>query len=357
MLSRYKVEVWPGKDLFIGIDIHRKQWHVTILNEDGLKLHSNRIPGSCEALSQLLDRFSGARKITATYEAGYFGFWVYDFLLGMGIDARVTPPSLIPREAGNRVKTDRVDSFKLAEYLKNGVLKSITVPSPEERGHRQVSRRRRQFVQDRIRVQNRIKAELRFTGLELPGESVGRWSRVFVKNLRAVRFRDTYQQASFQNLLDQFDQTSELIGRQKDLLKELAGSSKYADRVKILESVPGIGWLSAMEILLELQDVARFQSADALAAYVGLTPSQHSTGERVRMGRITRQGKPTVRTLLIQASWRLIDTDPAMEQKYERIKKRAGGKRAIVAVARTLVIRMRRILLDQQMYQLGLVSG
>ena len=75
------------------------------------------------------------------------------------------------------------------------------------------------------------------------------------------------------------------------------------------------------------------------------------------MGRITRQGKPTVRTLLIQASWRLIDTDPAMEQKYERIKKRAGGKRAIVAVARTLVIRMRRILLDQQMYQLGLVSG
>ena len=356
-MARYTVSAWKGKHLFVGIDVHRRWWHVTILNEDGLKLFANQIPGNCEAISQLLSRYAEAERISVVYEAGYFGFWLHDHLQDIGVDARVTPPSLVPTQAGNRIKTDPRDSLKLASLLKSGDLTSVYVPSPEERAHRQVSRRRRQFIQDRVRAQHRIKAELRFTGLELPQEPTGRWSQVFVDNLRALRFPDPYQQASFQNLLDQYDQTSELVSRQTDLLRQLARSEQYQDRVEILESIPGIGWLSAMEILLELQDVARFQRADAIAAYVGLTPGQYSSGDRIRLGRITRQGKPMVRALLVQASWRLIQKDPVMQEKYDRIKVRAGGKRAIVAVARTLVMRMRRILLNGEPYQLGLIAA
>ncbi|NIS63180.1 MAG: transposase, partial [Proteobacteria bacterium] len=116
----------------------------------------------------------------------------------------------------------------------------------------------------------------------------------------------------------------------------------YRSRVEILRSVPGIGLIGAMELLVELQDVSRFRRAEHLAAYVGLTPSQYSSAEKIRMGRITGIGRNCLRATLIEASWTLITKDGAMRDKYERIKARAGAKRAIVAIARTLLLRSRR---------------
>ena len=124
----------------------------------------------------------------------------------------------------------------------------------------------------------------------------------------------------------------------------------YQKRVKILRSIPGIGLIAAMEILLELQDVSRFRRPEQLAAYVGLTPSQFSSADKIRMGRITRAGKTTVRAALVESCWHLIRKDTAMRKKYEQIKARAGGKRAIVAIARNLILRIRKMLLDNQPY-------
>jgi transposase len=354
-MPRYKPEAWRGKHLFVGIDLHLKKWHVTILREDGLTLFSNSIDGSWPALQGLLGRFFEASKISVVYEAGYFGFWLYDRLMEYGVEARVTPPNLIPTAAGDRVKTDRIDSAKLARRLRSDELKAVYVPTKEERAHRQVARRRRQLVEDRVRVQSRIKAHLRVNGVELPQESVGKWSLGYVDKLYAFRFEDRFEQESFKSLLEQYDFLSDQIGRQEALLRELSRSPKYEARVEILKSVPGIGWLSAMEVLLELQDVERFHSADALAAYVGLTPSQYSSGEKVRFGRITAQGKPTVRALLIRSAWSLIKKDALLQEKYQKLKVRAGAKRAIVAIARILVIRIRSILISKQPYAFGLV--
>jgi transposase len=111
-----------------------------------------------------------------------------------------------------------------------------------------------------------------------------------------------------------------------------------------------------MELLVELQDVSRFRRAEQLAAYVGLTPSQYSSADKIRMGRITRAGKSGLRGTLVEASWRLITKDMAMREKYDRIKSRAGGKRAIVAIARMLLLRLRRILLDGRLYVLELAG-
>ena len=127
--------------------------------------------------------------------------------------------------------------------------------------------------------------------------------------------------------------------------------------MKLLMTIPGIGMIAAMELLLELQDVNRFQRADQLAAYVGLTPSQYTSAEKVRMGRITCVGKNSLRATLVQASWVLIRKDGVMQEKYDRLKSRSGGKRAIVAVARTLLIRMRRMLLDNEPYVIGLIAA
>ena len=196
----------------------------------------------------------------------------------MCVDCIVTPPSLIPQEHGNRVKTDRLDSRKPARLLAKGLLKSIWVPSAEERFHRQVIRRRRQLVGDRVRTQNRIKSELYFYGIDLPAPR-GKWTHVYFTNLQRIKFKNHWMQKSFNQLLEQYEFLCAQIYKQTQLLKKLAKLPLYRDRVIILCSIPGIGILTAMEILLKLQDVSRFRRAEQLAAYVGLTPSQYSSAD------------------------------------------------------------------------------
>ena len=348
-MRRPKHQMINGEDLFIGIDLHKQRWHVTIRTRD-VELFSASIPGTWEALYRVLTRYHG-QQLQAVYEAGYFGFRLHDRLVDHGIPCIVTPPSLVPQEYGNRVKTDRRDSSKLAHLLAKGLLKRVWVPSEEELYHRQVIRRRRQLVRDRVRTQSRIKAELRFYGIHLE-EPRGHWTQIFFERLRSFRFENRWMQESFNCLLDLYEFLTVQIDKQTQLLQELSETPMYRERVGILLSIPGIGLISAMELLLELQDVSRFRRAEQLAAYVGLTPSQYSSADKIRMGRITGIGKDTLRSLLVEASWTLIRKDQAMREKYERIKIRSGGKRAIVAIARTLLLRMRRMLLDEQAYAL-----
>ena len=339
--------------LYVGIDLHRVTWHVTIRTEN-CEVFSGGIPGSWEALKKLFQRYRNYQ-IRVVYEAGYFGFWLHDRIVAYGGECIVTPPSLIPQEYGNHVKTDRRDSRKLAYFLAKGLLKRVWVPTEEERYHRQVIRRRRQLVGDRVRVQNRIKAELRFYGIELP-DVVGKWTRGYVENLRRLRFNNRWMQESFQRLIEEYDFINEEVVKQTKVLRELAEEEPYRDRMKILRSAPGIGLIAGMEYLLELQNVERFQRSEQLAAYVGLTPSQYSSADKVRMGRITCIGKNTLRGTLVEVAWRVIAKDPAMRQKYDALKVRCGSKRAIVAIARIVLLRTRRMLIDRKPYVVGLAA-
>ena len=352
-MKRARKELQAGDRVFVGIDLHKLKWHVTARTTE-FELFSGSIPGTWEALQRILDRYKGHR-INTVYEAGYFGFWLHDNLVEYGAECVVTPPSLIPQEYGNKVKTDRRDSRKLAHFLAKGLLKRVWVPTEKQRYHRQVIRRRRQLIGDRIRSQSRIKAELQLHGLNLSAPH-GKWTKIFLGNLGRIRFNNRWMQESFKRLLEQYYFLDKQINKQTDLLKELSETAFYKERVEILVTIPGIGMIAAMELLLELQDVNRFQRADQLAAYVGLTPSQYSSADKIRMGRITCVGKNSLRAMLVQASWALIRKDGVMREKYDRLKSRSGGKRAIVAVARTLLIRMRRMLLDNNPYVVGLVA-
>jgi transposase len=237
------------------------------------------------------------------------------------------------------------------------MLKRVWVPSPQQREERQVLRRRRQLVHDRVRVQNRIKADLRFYGIELP-ETKGKWTLTYVENLRKLRFSSDsrWLQESFQRLLDEYDFLTMQINHQTALVKELSTTDRFRELVAILRSAPGIGIIAAMEYLVELCDLARFRKGKQLAAYVGLTPSQYSTGDHIRLGHITRTGKAPLRGILVEASWRLIAKDPAMKRKYALLNARRGAKRAICAVARILLLRLRHMILKNEPYVVG-VAG
>jgi len=348
-MGRYVEKELEGRGIFVGIDIHLRQWHVTIMRKD-VELFSGNIPGHWEDLKKLLSRYDG-EELCAVYEAGFSGFWLRDSLVKWGVNCIVTPPSLLLRESGNLVKTDKRDSRKLARLLSRGMLKGVWIPSEEERFNRQVIRRRRQLVWDRIRVQNRIKMELYFHGIEIPRPQ-GRWSEVYVRNLWRLELGNRYGLASFRRLLEEYEFLCGQISQQTKLLKELSMTERYRDQVAILSSVYGIGLISAMEILLELGDVARFSRGEQLAAYVGLTPSQYSSGDKVRMGRITRVGRGSLRGNLIEVAWALIKKDAGMRERYLRIRNNSGSKRAIVAIARRLLLCLRRMLLEGRPYRM-----
>ena len=174
-MRAHNITLPDGETIFVGLDLHQRQWRVTIRTAE-VELASATLPGDWHSLRRLLERYPG-HPVEVVYEAGCFGYWLHDRLIEFGARCVVTPPSLLPRESGNRVKTDKRDSRKLALLLAKGLLKRVYVPTPEEREHRAVARRRRQLIRERVRVQCRIKAELRFYGLRLP-EATGRWSKL-----------------------------------------------------------------------------------------------------------------------------------------------------------------------------------
>jgi transposase len=340
-----------GKKVYVGIDVHKESWQVTVRTE-GEEIFTGRIPGQYQSLKKLLERYDGSRMKVA-YEAGPFGFWLSDKLIQDNIEAMVVPPSLIPVESGNRVKTDKRDSRKLAQLLESNMLKQVYVLTPEEREHRDLLRTRRQILDHRKDVAHQIKSKLLFYGITSPSPATNYWSFKYIEWLKALRFDTDYLKECFHLLIDLYEYLTRQIARINKKVGLLCRDKKYRDRIKLLCTAPGIGRLTAIEILVELQDISRFESSEEIASYMGLTPSEYSTGEKTRQGRITRCGNARVRTYLVESTWVLITKDLAMRAKYLKIKNTRGGKRATVAIARKLIIIIRRMLLDNVPYRMA----
>lgn len=146
--------------VYMGLDLHRKSWHLTVRTQHQ-EIKKMSMPPQWEALRKIIDNF-GAPRVELVYEAGYFGFSLHDLISAHGARCVATPPSLIPQESGNRVKTDKKDSSKLARLLAKGELRAVSVPTVEQRNHRQVLRQRSQMISARTRVQLQIKSFLAF---------------------------------------------------------------------------------------------------------------------------------------------------------------------------------------------------
>jgi len=283
-----------GKRVYVGIDVHKESWQVTVRTE-GEEIFNGRIPGQYQSLKRLLERYQGSWMKVA-YEAGPFGFWLSDKLVEDNIEVMVVPPSLIPVESGNRVKTDKRDSRKLARLLERNMLKQVYVPTSEEREHRDLLRTRRQIVDHRKDVARQIKSKLLFYGIASPFSATPYWSLKYIEWLKALSFATDYLKESFHLLIDLYEYLTRQIARINRKVVLLCREAKYLDRIKLLCTAPGIGKLTAIEILVELQDISRLTSAEELASYIGLTPSEYSTGEKTRQGRITRCGNARYRS-------------------------------------------------------------
>ncbi len=343
---------WSGQTLYAGIDVHKAKWVTTVRTKE---LHLKTfVTGSDEqALLKTFLHLYPKATIEAVYEAGCFGIHLAKFLNDHGIKTIVVAPHTIPTAPGLFVKTDIIDSRKLASELSKGSLSGIYLHHTEDLYDRTLLRKRRQLVKRRVQLQHQIASDLLYLGLTSQVTFKAYWSRWLIADLKAMQFPHEQYQQAFQMLVDDYVTIRAQIFQIDRLLVELANSDKYRQRVELLRTIPGCGRLAALNILVEIGDINRFSSAEKFASFLGLTPSEYSSGEQIRKGSLTGMGHAILRTVLVQVAWRSVQNDPVLLSRFQRLCIGKSKKQAIIPIAKSLANRLRHVLLFREPYVIG----
>lgn len=347
---------FAGKDIYIGIDIHLKSWYVTILHGNVSKHIS--FDSRAESIRSYLDKHFPNGNYKAVYEAGYFGYGAYDKLTQLGIETIVVNPSDIPTTDKEKVnKTDKRDSHKLALGLKSGYLTSIYIPKQKDQELRGLVRRREQLIQTQTRVKNRIKSFLRLNSIDYPNrfsKSGSYWSRAFITWLKEIEFKTSAAKQALSSIIREIEFVRAELLEISRFIKEELSKDEIEENYKKLQKIPGIGKIGAAVLQTEIIDIKRFKTRDEFISYVGLCPTEKSSGESRKIGSLTRRCNRRIRTILIEASWVAISQDPSLGDYYNKNIARVGKSKAIVKVSRKLASRIRHILLTNEEYETGI---
>ena len=347
-----------NEKVFVGLEDSKKTW-VLCVRSGGIIVHETSMPAEYEVLRSYFHNKFPECQIRVMYEAGFRGFELHDQLVAGGWECVVTPPHTVTEEKCQRKKNDRADCRRLAKNLENGDYHSCFIPDKELREDRQISRTCGQVQADITRVCSRIRRMLEFHGLD-SGLPAGRWSGAAYIRLREQLGKTEMSDSlrfSFEVMFRELENLRQLKKELLLQLRRLARSDRYRGSVELLKSAPGIGVLTAIRLALEWGDVSRFGRKGEFASFLGLVPSDYSSGEQERRGHITKQGNRSVRRWLVESSWVAIRYDPVLLDKFRRVLRNCGSKKkAIVAVARKLALRLRRALLSGEPYVAGVVE-
>jgi transposase len=280
----------------VGLDVHARSIRLAAVRADEL-LEEQTLPYDEEAVERVLRRWPVVR---CCYEAGPTGFGLYRHLVERGIDCAVVAPGLVPQRPGDRVKTDPRDARKLARLLAGGLLEPIYVPVPELEAARDLVRAREDARLDRMRDRHRLSKFCLRQGRRLPGLS---WSVARRKWLSEQRFAFAAQQQTFDTYLHALDLVDRRIEALERAIREAAERGPWRELVARLRCLRGVDTLTALALVAEIGDFARFRTAEELMAFVGLVPSERSSGEQRRQGSITKVGNSHVRRLVVEAAW------------------------------------------------------
>lgn len=348
MKPSFDTRDYEGKKVFIGIDVHKRTYSIVAVCEEVIVKRWS-MKAEVESCRQAILKFFSGAEIYSVYEAGFSGYSLHRELLGQGIVNIVISPASVQKAPNDRVKTDNLDAQKMAIQLSKGLLKGIEVPTEERELKREVTRLRSQLVEHRVSVVLQIKSKLLYYGLMGPED--GR--KITEKYLDELEKSDLKPELklSFKILIDQWRYLSSQI---KEVEKEIRDQNRNDEKVaEIYQSVPGVGLITSRVLANELGDLKlRFKNERELFSYTGLTPSEYSSGDTVRKGGISRCGPARLRWILTEAAWVCIRFDASLKEAYERIKLRRGSKRAIVAIARKLIGRIRSCFINDCTYQI-----
>lgn len=256
-------------------------------------------PAATAKLARRLARKHAA--LTFAYEAGPTGYGLYRQLKSLGHDCIVVAPSLIPHKPGDRVKTNRRDALSLARQLRAGDLTAVWVPDPHHEAIRDLTRARGAAVREQRAKRQQVSALLLRLGLHYPGKTT--WGKAHMAWLAGQKLAHLEQRIALEEMLHAVRQAGDRIARLEQAIHAAVPDWSLAPSVTALMALRGIEFIAATTLLAEIGDLTRFRTPRELMAWLGMVPSEHSTGDRIRRGPITKTGNRRARSVLVECAW------------------------------------------------------
>ena len=289
---------------FIGMDVHKKTITIAIADEGRQK--QPRVYGSITNDLDALDKFcrkmvSTANQLHFVYEAGPCGYGICRHLTEKGFDCMVAAPSLIPKKSGDRIKNDRRDAKMLARLHRADELTAVYVPNAQDEAMRDLSRAREDAVMVAKKAKQRLKAFLLRNRVVFTGSS--QWSRAYFKWLADIAMPYPAQQVALQEYIYAVHESLNRVERLTDQIRQMVPGWRLAPIASALQAARGVSLVVSVTMLAELGDLSRFKTAPQLMAHLGLISSEHSSGDNIRRGGITKTGNGHARKVLVEAAW------------------------------------------------------
>ncbi len=288
---------------YVGLDVHKDSISIAIAEEGRSSevRYYGSINGDLASLDKVIKKMNkDVGELHFVYEAGPCGYGIYRHLVKEGYSCTVVAPSLIPKRAGDRVKNDRRDAESLARLHRSGELTAIYVPREEDEAMRDLTRGREDAVKAQRIVRQELGAFLLRHGFRYTGKS--HWTAVHRRWFAEVKMEHSGQQITFQEYIEAERTAGERVERLTEQIRKLVADWRMEPVVRALQAMRGVSLIAAATTVAEIGDMSRFASPRELMAYLGLNPSEHSSGDKIKRGRITKTGNGHVRRSLIEAA-------------------------------------------------------
>jgi transposase len=289
---------------FVGLDVHAETIAVAVAELNGEVRSYGVIPNRLESVRKLVRKLGSAKRLRVCYEAGPTGYALYWQLTQLGVACEVIAPSLVPQKAGDRVKTDRRDAEKLARCYRAGELTPVWVPDEEHEALRDLVRAREAAKKDQLKARHRLGKFLLRHGRR--PEGVKAWTKRYLEWIKShVRFDQPALEATLEDYLHEVEHVAARILKLERAIDEAIQQAPPEIRtvVEALQALRGVAQTTAATIVSELGSLSRFESPRQLMGYSGLVPSEHSSGNRIQRGSITKTGNAHLRRVLVEAAW------------------------------------------------------
>ncbi len=342
------VKLTADDELFIGIDVHKKSYHVALFLNDAPAIDFV-MPAKKEQLSQKLKASVAALK-KIVYETGPTGYSLARHMDKERLPVCVIATSRIPRSSAGEDKTDKLDSRRLAQYAAKGLLKSVAVPSLKQEADRQLYRMRHRQARNLAKVKTQIKSFMLMHGLDEPA-GLSNWSRSSIEQIRNIHLQNTLR-LSLDELLSDLDYYIFRVKELNKLLAEHLNKGFLARRIALLKTHPGVGVVVSCQFATELFHYRDFNSTRQVFKYLGLSPKIRQSGNSCTRGSINKVSNSRLRSNLVQAAWRWVAVDIEAKKTYMRLYHNCGGikQKAIIAMARKLAGHLWTMLMTDQPY-------
>ncbi len=289
---------------FVGLDVHAETIAVAVAEAGGEVRGLGVIPNRAESIGRMIRKLGKAEQLRVCYEAGPTGYVLYWQLARLGVRCKVVAPTLVPVKAGDRVKTDRRDAEKLARCYRAGDLTAVWVPDAAHEALRDLVRARLAAKRDQLRARHRLGKFLLRHGRRAP-EGTSAWTERYMAWIRTVRFDYSAQDGTLLDYLHEVEHAGERIVRLERLIDAAVETLPVKMRavIEALQSLRGIAQISAVSIMAELGELSRFEHPRQLMGYAGIVSREHSSGERIRRGAISKAGSAHLRRIVVEAAW------------------------------------------------------